>query len=300
MNRRFCYIAVCGMAFILNSPGETGGLWAQGGVVPNVEAKEQSAANYFDLGCGARAWDGYFAPSRWRRHLADGRVAKSSPTPELVRDASGNSALEFPAGQLAGAVWSIEIPAAGYLSFRLQTSAGRAPENIRIQINDRSATYQVRSDGLYYSPYLKAGDLFRLEFGAGKLPLRWEQLIFHTNVSGVFVYPEEQHLRRRSREVSKGHLERVFFREESRGGWPIFDQDGDRTTEDDQIELRASTDQFEVNYVDRPVEIDGQTWLNRTFIIREKCSRGNWLRRSRPWMPLPMIRGKVGGAGPNN
>ncbi|MTB53691.1 hypothetical protein [Lewinella sp. W8] len=284
------------MAFILLPAGESGYLWAQGGAMSDVQARGGSSFTYYDLGCGAREWNGYFAPERWQRSRAEGMTAKSVSTPNLVQDLQGNSALEFSAGQLVGEVWSIEIPAAGYLSFRLQTSAGKVPDNVSIKVNDRSSTYQVRSDGLYYSPYLKAGDLFRLEFGEGNLPVRWEQLLFHSNASGVFVYPEEKQAQRRFRAVSTGHIERVFFPDNSRSAWPIFDQDGDLRTEDDQIELRASTDQFEVNYVDRPVEIDGQTWLNRTFIIREKCSRGNWLRRSRPWMPLPMIRGRVGSA----
>lgn len=295
MNMRFCYIAVCCMAIVLTSFGKAGDLWAQGVVVGKEETAGNEAFVYFDLGCGAREWNGYFAPDRWLRKTAGGQVAKSAAAPDLVQDARGNRALQFSAGVLMGEIWSIEIPAAGYLSFSLKTSVGKVPDGVKIRVNDRTDGYQVRSDGLYYSPYLKAGDTFSLEFGGDRLPVRWEQLLFHSNASGVFIYENEQRPQRRFRAVTSGHIERVFFLDDHGSKWPIFDRDGDPLTENDQVELRGSTDLFEVNYVDRPIEIDGQTWLGRTFIIREKCSRGNWLRRSRPWMPLPMIQGKPGG-----
>ncbi len=239
---------------------------------------------YYDLACDIGEWGGYFAPSRWVRTSESGELG---PLAESNIEAGENPSIVFDWERTGVETWSIEIPAAGYLSFRLLPIVAR--EAVRISVNGRNTFYQIRSDGLYYSPYLQAGDKFSLHIPASGSTYRWSHLLFHTNSNAVIVRPEETDPDKRYQPIESGRIQRVFFPDELPGTWPVFDQDGDILTSYDQVELRSSNELFEVDYLDKVVEVGNFHVLQRTFTIRERCSRGNWLRRSREWFRLPII-----------
>ncbi len=243
---------------------------------------------YFDLGCNMGPWSGYFAPQRWERIVKDSPVAALPATAN--HEAAGQSpSIIFAEDRKDAEQWMIEIPAAGYLSFCLQPSATGKRIPVSIMINDQPSDYQVRSDGLYYSPFLQQGDRFSVLIPAGVAVYHWSKLMFHSNFNAVIVRPNAPTPEQRFVVISEGNIQRVFFPSEAPGTWPVFDQDGDRTTTYDQTELRSSTERFEVDYTDNQVLNQDTFQLERTFIIREKCSRANWLKRSRIWCTLPII-----------
>lgn len=272
--------------------GTTLPLWGQYGLLLHTAIEETQEVEvedylYFDLACSAGAWSGYFAPARWNRSSSDTIMAlagEQDDAPSVVFDRSRKETSH----------WSIEIPAAGYLSFCLRVAPPSGISTVSIAVNDEKTDYQVRSDGLYYSPFLQQGDRFQLSIPADTAVYRWSKLVFHSNFNAVIVRPEREISSERFVPIREGNIQRVFFPSDLPGTWPVFDQDGDRETTEDQIELRSSNDRFEVEYTDNEV-LEGDYYaLERTFTIREVCSRANWLRRSRRWCPLPLIVDEAG------
>lgn len=246
---------------------------------------------YFDLGCNVDEWEGYFAPHRWQKVYEgnqdeDERLLLS----ESAQQTDNIASILFETIRSEMETWSIEIPAAGYLAFQLRATSPNISGEITVSVNGESATHQLRADGAYYSPFLQAGDVFSLNIPAGSTAYRWSQLRFHTNFTGVIVRPSESALASRFTPILEGRIQRVYFPTAGPGVWPVFDQDGDPLTVYDQQELRCSTDRFEVEYEDTVIKKEATYYLERTFTIREKCRRGNWLRRSRTWSILPLIQ----------
>ena len=103
---------------------------------------------YFDLGCNAGAWSGYFAPKRWSRVIKDKAIASLAAT-QMNHDKGGVPSVIFEEGREHTEIWSIEIPASGYLSFCLQPTPLDDQPTVSVSINDNETDYQVRSDGLY-------------------------------------------------------------------------------------------------------------------------------------------------------
>ncbi len=246
---------------------------------------------YFDLGCNVDEWEGYFAPDRWQKvyegHQDEGECLLLS---ERVQQTDNIASILFETIRSELETWSIEIPAAGYLAFHLRATSPNISGEITVSVNGETATHQLRADGAYYSPFLQAGDVFSLNIPAGSTAYRWSQLRFHTNFTGVIVRPSESAPASRYTPILEGRIQRVYFPNTGLGVWPVFDQDGDPLTTYDQQELRSSTDRFEVEYEDEIIKKENTYYLERTFTIREKCRRGNWLRRSRTWAILPLIQ----------
>jgi hypothetical protein len=243
---------------------------------------------YFDLACNAGAWSGYFAPKRWNRVVEDKAIASLVAT-QMNHDMGDIPSVVFEEGRKHTENWSIEIPAAGYLSFCLQPTPLGKQATVSVSINDNETEYQVRSDGLYYSPYLQRGDVFSLQIPAGMAVYYWSKLVFHSNFNAVIVRPQAPTIEQKYVPIIEGNIQRVFFPSDAPGTWPVFDQDGDRSTLFDQQELRSSNDRFEVEYTDNQIFTNDTFTLERTFVIREKCSRANWLKRNRTWCTLPLI-----------
>ncbi len=245
---------------------------------------------YFDLVCNVGPFSGYFHPKRWER--TDDHAFQISK----VIEGEDNS---VPATEMTGIVfsgprslpesWSIEVPTSGYLSFRINPAPKGKDLPDFIQINNANTNYQVRSDGLYYSPFLQKGDRFTLRIPPGRELFHWSELVFHTNFSAVIVKPKAPSIAQRYVPIETGKIQRVFFPTGDPGVWPVFDKDGDRSTTFDQIELRASTDIFDVEYIDNQVLKNGEYVLQRTFTIKEKCRRANRMKRQRDWSQLPLI-----------
>lgn len=245
---------------------------------------------YFDLTCNVGPFSGYFKPQRWER-TEDHALQVSNV---LEGENYGKPAQEMTGIVFAGprplpSSWSIEVPASGYLSFRIHPAPKGRDLPDFIQINSENTDYQVRSDGLYYSPFLQKGDRFTLRIPPGRDLFHWSELVFHTNFSAVIVRPSAPTAALRYAPIETGKIQRVFFPTNEAGTWPVFDQDGDRATTFDQIELRTSTDVFDVEYVDKQVLKDGEYVLQRTFTIKEKCRRANRMKRKRDWSQLPLI-----------
>ncbi|MEM6770104.1 MAG: hypothetical protein AAF597_05920 [Bacteroidota bacterium] len=244
---------------------------------------------YYDLTCNVDAWEGYFAPHQWQRN-----VMKIQPSAVVKVGEVSVGSFEKPMvvlGQYAEVIetWSIEIPAAGYLSFRLLPAGGQGRESLGVSINGQSIAFKRRADGLYYSPFLQAGDKFSLRIPAGNTVYHWTNMLFHTNYNAVIVRPGEVSPGRKFVPIEAALIQRVYFLSDAPGTWPVFDQDGDLSSKHDQFELRATDERFTVNYQDSLEEEEGRFFLRRTFTIREKCNRGSWLKLQRRWVELPII-----------
>lgn len=256
---------------------------------PGGPQKRSVNYQYYDLACDVGAWEGYFAAQQWQRTLEpvgeEGKLAGQGVLP--LRQQGKTVLVELLTD--AQQVWSIEVPTSGYLSFGLVAARDATERSFRIRINDRALPLDRRSDGFCYSPFLKAGDRFSLVMPAGEALYHWKNLLFHSNYKAVIVRPEEVLPSRRFAPIEASLIQRVFFLSDRPGSWPVFDQDGDITTVEDQFELRGDNKRFKVSYFDEIEEKDKVFFLNRTFTIREKCSRGSWLRSRRQWAVLPMI-----------
>lgn len=269
-------------------------LLAAGTVMPLFGQSTQPAGHsfggsdyqYFDLNCNVGSWEGYFAPSRWERTVVS--VKESAPISGAAY-AGGNGIVVIGRHPGAEEEWSIKVPVPGYLSFRLLPANAVRKERLRVVINDREQGVNLRSDGLYYSPYLRTGDRFALRIPAGETVYAWTKLLYHTNYSAVIVRPRAANVADRYVAVEADLIQRVVFPEDGPGTWPVFDRDGDLTTLDDQTELRSSGERFNVQYTDKVIRSETGFFLQRTFVIRENCSRGNWLKTSRRWVDLPIV-----------
>ena len=249
-----------------------------------LTVKGESDWIYYDLGCTDRSWDGYFSPSHWERRVGEER----SPTAGAGSPAHREDCLHFTAARPRAERWSIDAPARGFLSFNLVADTATLA-GVRLFINGVDQFLAIRAGSKFISPFLSEGDEFTLLLPAGEQPLRWEQLRFHTNASGVFFYPAERMDRYRYRPVSGSRIDRVLFPVSRYGGWPVFDYDGDINTLHDQQPLRQDTERFTVRYEDRVQLRAGGYVLLRTFNIRENCEAGNSLHRDVPWLPLPLL-----------
>mgnify|MGYP006924537774 CR=1 FL=1 len=265
-------------------------------VAAQPEAKRDDSAKnigegedyqYFDLACSTGAWGGYFSPERWDKLPSDTSLALTDEREDAL-------VISFDASRRQASVWSIEIPAAGYLSFLLNVLPPTNKSTVVISVNGEETNFQVRSDGLYYSPFLQRGDRFSLRIPVDSSAYEWTKLVFHSNFNAVIVRPEEIAAADRFTPILDGNIQRVFFPSDAPGTWPVFDQDGDRETTDDQLELRYTDERFVIEYVDNELFESNSCFLERTFTIRETCSRANWLRRSRKWAPLPIIADEAG------
>lgn len=283
-----CRILVVLLLFLL---GE-GVLFAQSSTVRSlaeVASEPERDYLYFDLNCNVDAWEGYFAPDRWQCN-----VRKNSPLAEVPYGDQNDAFGDFPlvvVGRNHEVIetWSIDIPAPGYLSFQLMPADMANLEALSVRINDRTVRFNLRSDGLYYSPYLRIGDRFALQIPAGKATYRWTNLLFHTNFNAVIVRPKETEVAQRYVPIAADLIQRVSFPGSGPGRWPVFDLDGDAETLDDRTELRASGERFSVEYQDE-VKLDQRGfYLERTFVIQEQCSRGSRLRSQRRWAGLPIV-----------
>ena len=257
------------------------GLMAQDFASAQFTSKGSSDWLYFDLGCEEVNWEGYFAPHRW---TVQGTFDQDVSTHEII----------FPADSTALTHWSIEIPANGILSFSMRGGAERLQE-VKLLLDGIDQRYRIADGETVYTPYLRSGERFELEVPGGAEAIHWTDLSFHTNARGVFILPGESDRRQRYRSVERDHLDRVQFPKESYRSWPYFDFDGYPESTDDQVVLDRSTDRLEVNFRDELGMVDGQYYLLRHFSIREKCNRGNVLKYSAKWMPLPLVaapRGK--------
>lgn len=272
----------------------TGGLSVYGqsaGIAALCDSEEELPLDYqyYDLACNVNAWEGYFAPDRWKRNVVKAEPAAIVRIEEMDVDEQEKRLVVVGQYREVVETWSIEIPAAGYLSFRLLPARGKSEEPLRVMINDRTDAFERRADGLYYSPFLKAGDKFSLQIPAGETIYHWTNLLFHTNYKAVIVRLGEIDPGRKFVPIEAALIQRIFFLSNEPGTWPTFDQDGDLNSYDDQFELRESDDRFEVDYRDEVEVKDGRFYLLRTFTIREKCSRGNWLKKQRRWVELPIV-----------
>lgn len=241
-------------------------------------------AQYYDLGCEGRAWVGYFARERWQKSGAD--EGRCSPAGTRLTDEN----VLFGSPREQAVSWTIELPADGYLSFRLQPVSSGAMAAVRVLVNGHPLPEGVAADGIFYSPFLRMGDEFTLVIPAGGVRYYWSDLLFHSNYTGVVVRPGEHLPRRRFQPVAGSKIDRVSFSDHA-GSWPVYDADGDEMTLDDRYEIRDDTDLFELSYSDE-VKWDAATGhpvLERTFVIREVCMRGNVLWKTVTWSALPML-----------
>lgn len=288
MNKRFSNYCTRLSALAILLAWAATSLVAQAGISAVFQPASTGANDYlyFDLACNSGPFSGYFVPERWERS-EDHALEITTRVGDANKGEMTGIIFSGPRYEVES--WGIEIPAAGYLSFCLLPAPTQEDETVIIYINEEKVHFHVRADGLYYSPFLQKGDRFRLSIPPGKEIFHWSKLIFHSNFNAVIVRPRATTTASRYVPIQEGKIQRVFFPSEDPGAWPVFDEDGDRFTTFDQIELRTSNEAFFVEYLDKQVLRDDEYVLQRTFTIREKCRRANSLQRSREWAPLPLI-----------
>jgi len=167
---------------------------------------------YFDLACNVGPFSGYFHPKRWERtsdHTFQvSTMLEGEDNEKSVQEMTG---IVFLGPRSLPESWSIEVPTSGYLSFRINPVPKGDDLPDFIQINNENTNYQVRSDGLYYSPFLQKGDLFTIRIPPGRELFHWSELVFHTNFSAVIVRPEAASVGQRYVTIETGKIQRVFF-----------------------------------------------------------------------------------------
>ncbi len=268
------------------------------GAVKSVVFSLDQGDQYFDLACKHQGWTGYFAPARWqiRSSYADDNFIGNSAPRASVTDEVTNLRLEVNTGRSTEYTWYTTIPADGYLVFNV-TGTGNASNdsNCRILINEEEQEAVLQDDGAYFSPYLRAGDLFAVTFLGKNHAFQWSNLTFFSNSVGVLVAAEkevlpgpERLIRQAITPVPRADLTQIMFASAAPEEWPVIDLDGSTYTLDDQRELRASSFEFQLQYYDDIAMRDGQPWLRRHFTIVEICS-GNGLELDRWWVPLPLV-----------
>lgn len=247
---------------------------------------------YYELGCTDEEWNGYFAPSNWRVIAENGQEIPAAEQYFSASDTKGENTngIILKGARKQMMRWAIEVPATGFLSFRFGSNEEWEGDTIIFSVNDRQERLNAQADGIYYSPFLRPGDVFSIHIPSGSEPIAWKQLFFHTNARGVVVYPEATRTNRRYRPIKEGQLQRVEFPDRRFGSWPTFDYDGMEDTTEDRMQLRRSTDLFEVNFSDSIVFKDDNYLVERTFRIKEKCALGNTIVHTVEWHPLPLLR----------
>ncbi len=266
------------------------------GAVKSVVFSLDQGDQYFDLACKHQGWTGYFAPARWQTRSSyadDDFVGSSAPRATVVDDLT-RLLLNVSTGRSTEFTWYTTIPADGYLVFSVTGDGDLAP-NCRILINDQEQDAVLQDDGTYFSPYLRAGDIFSLIFFGKNQVFQWSNFTFYSNSVGVLVSAEqeivpgpERLIRQSITPVPRADLTQILFASAAPEEWPVIDLDGSTYTLDDQRQLRASTFEFQLQYYDDVALRDGQPWLRRHFTVVEICS-GNGLELDRWWVPLPLV-----------
>lgn len=262
---------------------------------------------YYDLGCKHQGLGGYFAPDRWSKTIdfGDGGVdVTEAPNSKVVEGATGDR-LIVQTESSDRYTWRITVPADGYLYFRLEKFGSFLSQRISstdtdLQLfhNDKLLTYKPLSNGGYYSPHLKAGDIFAVAFKGKEQKYEWGSFTFYSNCVGVIVNATGRldpktglPLADNVKPIMRAEIDQLFFPSNLPEVWPVLDQDGDFATVDDQIELnrdRSDEQPIEVSTKDRVEKKEGQYWICRRFTFKEPCS-GNTVSVDRKWQPLPLL-----------
>ena len=236
--------------------------------------------------------DHYFHFENWNRYKikGDGGVdVTGAPRNILVEGANNTHVNTVPGGQLG---LSIAIPAEGYVTFDLSNIGS---SNI-IFVNINGNREQVTSTD-YFSPLLKAGDLFALEITSEQSPFNIYTLNsfeFLTNATGVikrqwiaeasngekgtfaqFIALQRASIANLILPKDMDGVEAPMLRNgastnPSNTGFPLFDQDGDLTTTFDQIRLDENEYGFSMNWVDEIKVLEGQKMIIRHWTINDK------------------------------
>jgi hypothetical protein len=258
---------------------------------------------YFQLGCIASGFKGYFAPARWAAQMIKGDVGvdvTGAPNSILVEGANTASVVAAPESE---ASVQIAIPADGFVAFDWRYVGGSTFSHspFWVDVNGERADdahADQQSGSFFYGP-LAAGDLLGLHVLAGSESIAVElaNFAFHSNAMGV--------LERHWKALSAGHLEAAFtqlvsvkkpnlslvvfpgnydgfeYPALSWGesihpewtGYPVLDEDGLLSTTHDQHALLESTAPFTFSWQDEVLYDDAGNCCSifREWTVADEC-----------------------------
>lgn len=262
----------------------------------------RATETYYNLGCKHQGWVGYFLPQRWHKSVNFGGVEEKeleAPRAEIAESDAPNR-LDIETNNSTLYAWRITVPADGYIYFRLEKegdffSPRISSSELKLQIlhNEEVLAFNQLEDGSYYSPFLRAGDVFGLVFLEQATTYHWSELTFYSNSVGVLVSPSEKEEDWKAdtvRAISKAAIDQLFFPDDKPETWPLIDIDGDLFTQEDQIETLPNdpASPLMLVYRDQIKLREGQYWVSREFTVTEPCG-GNSLQITRWWHPLPIL-----------
>ncbi|MEO0628767.1 MAG: hypothetical protein AAFY91_17360 [Bacteroidota bacterium] len=256
---------------------------------------------YYVLGCKHQGWKGYFALNNWFETIrsGDGGVDVTEAPNAMVAEGASDALLVVHTYGSTDYGLRITVPADGYLYFRLKKVGSFLSPRIRstdtdisLLLNGQRVPLESSPNGSYYSPFLRAGTTFGIEFNKTEGEFHLEDISFYSNSSGVWVTNKDRSdgwTPSRVRPIDRPRLNQVYFNFNRPEEWPTIDMDGDLLTLDDQLKLDGSDGSlFTISYEDEIAVRSQQYWLRRRFVIREPCS-GNQIEVERWWAPLPLI-----------
>ncbi|MEM6396096.1 MAG: hypothetical protein AAF741_07090 [Bacteroidota bacterium] len=261
---------------------------------------------YYVLGCKHQGWSGYFALDNWYETVrsGDGGVDVTEAPNAMVAEGASAARLVVQTYGNADYALRITVPADGYLYFRLKKVGSFLSPRIRstatdifLLINGARVALKLSPSGSYYSPFLKSGSTFGIEFINSEGKYHLEDISYYSNSSGVWVSrtgQTEGWSPYRVRPVDRPRLNQIYFSFDRPEEWPTIDLDGDLLTFGDQTMLSEHySGPFNISYTDKQAIRNGQFWIKRTFNIAEPCS-GNQIAIERWWIPIPLIHDAEG------
>lgn len=256
---------------------------------------------YFNLGCTASGFQGYFALSRWAVSTiqGDGGVdVTGAPNSLLVEGANSASVVVAPE---SAASLRVAIPAYGFVSFDWGYIGGSNLFNkaFWIAVNgERTDELKAgNTAGNFFFGPLEAGDVLALNTSADKEGFRIElaNFEFHSNAMGVIEreWKAEDEAGRQGFftqwvSIKKPDLSLVTFPGNFDGlefpvlnrsasvspewaGYPVIDKDGLLSTMDDQFPLIGSRAPFDISWKDVSGFSQGLCTILREWTVTDRC-----------------------------
>ncbi len=237
--------------------------------------------------------DHYFNWKNWniRKKKGDGGVdVTGAPNTILVEGANSTLFNVTPGGLLR---LSIAIPAEGFVNFDLSNIGG---SNILPQVFHNGKAVKVRNNSIMTS-LLLAGDTLTINLHPSSNDsegvIKLSNFEFHTNAISIIhrnwvATDENGNITKFSQLISlhQPSLADVVFPENLDGlqnpvlfygavsdpsttGYPVFDQDKDLSTTDDQLLLTEFPEGFEITWKDEKTTINGTTTIIRHWSIKD-------------------------------
>ncbi len=248
----------------------------------------------FELGCHVNGFEGWFKKDNWiqSKIKGDGGVDVTGAPNALLVEGANKALVEVIPGSTTAL--TVVVPADGFITFDWSIVGG---SNLSLTV--RAGESVMIPDRYFVSQSLKAGDTFSLLFQstfedlAGRIELTNFQFLSdattvikrvwtavdqrgHTaegiqflNIKGI---DAEQILMPMDVEISdKAYREEIPSPELT--GFPVFDNDADWNTPDDQVNLQDKSCSLKISWTDQVDRLNEFTVIYRKWTIEQGCGR---------------------------